>query len=278
MSSTRRLWAPLFGLTLAAQPAAAGAWVQPDGRTRIELNLYHQQTDERYFLAGERIPYFFEGQNRTQALFLDVSHGLTSRLEVAVQSALFRVDFDDLAAGRRSTGLGDTRLSLRANLAMAPLVVTVGARVKAPTGDFANDAEVVPVGEGQWDGEISLELGRSLWPRPGYVSAQGGYRARRANDSSGIDPGDEWFWVAEAGWGLARGAGLRFVARGLHGRDARAFGLPIAALRREAVYLEPALTAAFASGWGASLAIPFTVSGRNWPAGPVLSLGVSRAF
>ena len=39
-------------------------------------------------------------------------------------------------------------------------VATVGAAVKFPTGKFINDAEVVPVGEGQYD--IDLRVGALL--------------------------------------------------------------------------------------------------------------------
>lgn len=263
---------------MAAPQALGGAWVLPDGQTRVGFAVFHQQTEERYFLDARRIPYFFEGRNRTQALFVDAGRGLGAGLEVSLQTSVYRLDFDDLASDRRSTGLGDTRLGVRFNAAMEPLVLTLGARVKAPTGDFENDAEIVPVGEGQWDADLSLELGRSLWPRPGYLSAQGGYRFRRANAENGIDPGDEWFWVAEAGHALHRGLGLRLVARGLHGKDATSFGLPLASLRRKAVYVEPALTVKLGPRWDAAVAVPVTVSGRNWPAGPVLSLGVSRTF
>jgi hypothetical protein len=74
--------------------------------------------------------------------------------------------------------------------------------VKFPTGDFVNDAEVVPVGEGQYDFDFTLEAGHSFWPRPAYVSALAGYRVRRSNEQSGIHPGNEVLWLVE-GAGLA---------------------------------------------------------------------------
>lgn len=262
----------------AAEPAGAGAWILEPGRARIEVKLLHQDTRERYFLDGERIPYFFEGHNRTSAAFADVVVGLPWRFEAALQGSLYRIDFDDLADRRRSTGLGDTRLGLRRNLLRGPVVVTVGGRLKLPTGKFRNDAEIVPVGEGQYDYDVSLELGRSLWPRPGYLTGELGYRFRRENRESGIRPGNELFWSLEGGYSPLRRLTVKLLARGLHGRESTAFELAIATLKRKAVYLEPGLMLDMGSGRGVSVAVPFTVEGRNWPAGPVFSVGVWQAF
>ena len=71
--SARRLAKPIIGvlaLVIAALPdlAEAGAWVLPKGRANIQIALLHQDTTERYFLDGERIPYFFEGRTRTSAV------------------------------------------------------------------------------------------------------------------------------------------------------------------------------------------------------------------
>lgn len=262
----------------AAEPSWAGAWVLDPGRVRIEAKLLHQDTRERYFLDGARIPYFFEGHNRTSAAYADVAVGLPWRLEAALQGSVFRIDFDDLADERRSTGVGDTRLGLRRNLLRGPLVVTVGARLKLPTGRFQNDAEVVPVGEGQLDYDVSLELGRSLWPKPGYLTGELGYRFRSENRENGIRPGNELFWSLEGGYSPLRRFTIKLLARGLQGQESTAFALPITTLKRKAVYLEPGLILDLGGGRGVSVSAPFTVAGRNWPAGPVLSVGVWQAF
>jgi hypothetical protein len=275
---TKRALPLALGVSLLPATALAGAWVTPAGDVRLQLHLMRQQTRERYFLDGRRIPYFFDGENRTSAAFLDVSWGVRDRLEAGVQAAIFRLAFDDVADQRRSTGPGDLRLGVRYNLLRAPLVLTLGARAKLPTGDFDNDAEIVPVGEGQRDIEGFVEVGHSLWPKPGYWSAGIGYRHRAENSASGIRPGDEVFWYAEAGWTLKSRLALRLVGRGLHGRESTSFGLAIPSLRRKAVYLDPALDWSFGGGRAVSVAVPFTVAGRNWPAGPALGVGFRQTF
>jgi len=259
-------------------PLHAGAWVLPEGQTRAELTLMRQRTEQRYFLDGEKIPYFFEGQSRISAAFLKLRRGLWRRLELSVDLSLYQVQFDDLADERSSTGPGDVRLGVRYGILEAPIVVTLGSTVKLPTGDFDNDAEVVPVGEGQHDVELTLELGRSLWPRPGYVTGLFGYRFRAENEASGIDPGNELIWSLEAGYELLPRTTLKLLARGLHGQESTTFGLSVPTLKREAVYLEPALIVSLGETRGVELKVPFTVRGRNWPAGPVFALGFHQTF
>ncbi len=266
-------------LALAApSPLHAGAWVLPAGQTRVELTYMFQRTGQRYFLDGERIPYFFEGQSRVSAAFLKAQRGLWQRLELSVDLSMYQVQFDDLADERSSTGPGDVRLGARYGLFEAPVVVTLGTTVKLPTGDFVNDAEVVPVGEGQRDVELTLELGRSAWPRPGYVTGLFGYRFRAENPSSGINPGSELIWSLEAGYDVLPRTTLKLLARGLHGQESTTFGLSIPTLKRQAVYIEPALILSLGETRGVEIKVPFTVRGRNWPAGPVFALGFHQTF
>jgi hypothetical protein len=280
-----RAGSPLAGLgalvfILGARPAVveAGAWVLPKGRTDIQVALLHQDTTDQYFLDGERIPYFFEGHNRTSALYIDARHGVTDRLEGVVQVPFFLLRFDDLSDDRRSSGLGDVRLGLRYNFVKSSPVATLDVRVKFPTGTFVNDAEVVPVGEGQWDLDLAAEVAHSFWPRPFYVNGLAGYRFRGPNEESGLDFGDELFWLLESGYEVNGRIGLKVVARGLHGKRGSSFGIPIDTLKREAVYLVPGLVIRASPTWAVELSVPFTVAGRNWPAGPVFSLKLTKAF
>ncbi len=256
----------------------AGAWVLPRGRTNIQVALLHQDTTERYFLDGERIPYFFDGHNRTSALYVDGRHGISDRLEGVLQVPFFLLRFDDLSDDRRSSGLGDVRASLRYNFVKNSPVATLDVRIKFPTGTFVNDAEVVPVGEGQWDLDLAAEVGHSFWPRPFYANGRVGYRFRGPNDESGIDFGDEVFWLVEGGYTINDRIGLKMVARGLHGKEGTSFGISIQTLKREAVYLEPGLVIRASPSWFVEFAAPFTVSGRNWPAGPVFTLKLAKEF
>ena len=70
---------------------------------------------------------------------------------------------------------------------------------KVPVVDFPIDAEVIPVGEGQWDYEAWLEAGASFWPIPAYGVLWRGHRWRATNNEATRDPGDEYAFLAELG-------------------------------------------------------------------------------
>ncbi len=163
-------------LIASAQPALAGAWIYPKGVNWFRIGFAYQNTDERYFLDGERIPYFFDGESEVSAAFFEYRLGLGAGFEALFQLPVYDIRFDDFADNRSSTGIGDVRAGARWNFVQDALVATVGAGVKFSTGEFVNDAEIVPVGEGQYDFEVDVEVGRSLWPRPGYVNGKLGYR------------------------------------------------------------------------------------------------------
>ena len=282
MSSSRvrslLLAASLGTVALPAAPAEGGAWVLPAKRAWGQVSLFHQTTEERYFLDGERIPYFFEGRNQTSGLFLDLRYGVFNRLEIVLQAPVYRLAFDDLADSRLSTGIADGRAGARYAILNGTNVLTAGVAVKFPTGEFVNDAEVVPVGEGQYDVDLTLEAGRSFWPRHAYVSVLAGYRLRGANDENGIHPGAEFFWIVEGGHKLVSRLSLKAVARGLHGGPSTSFGLEIPTLKREAVYLQPGLVWDLGKERSVELSLPFTVKGRNWPAGFAVGVGFNSRF
>ena len=284
MKPPKRHWLPVAAAAILLllpglqNDAQAGGWMLSRATTWLRTGFMVQITDDRYFIDGSRIPYFFEGHNQTLAAFVDLRHGISDRLEAAVQVPYFGISFDDLAAERTTTGIGDLRVGLRYNILPGPIVATLGALVKFPIGEFVNDAEIVPVGEGQYDFEVTAEVARSLWPRPGYVTALIGYRWRTANAETGINHGNEVLWSFEAGYSVAPRIALKALIRGLHGLETTSFGLPLPSLQRRIVYLEPGVLVELSPRRTLEVSVPVSLSGRNWPAGPVFNIGVFQTF
>jgi hypothetical protein len=110
------------------------------------------------------------------------------------------------------------------------------------------------------------------------VTGRIGYRLRAENDETGIDPGSELLWGLEVGYRLLPKTSLKLVARGLHGGESTSFGLGIPSLKREAVYLVPGVILEAGTGRALEFSVPFTLRGRNWPAGPVLTLAYRQTF
>jgi len=273
-----RTFCAVVSLLSISPSLEAGAWTQPKGTHWFKAGFMFQDTTERYFIDGERTPYFFDGRSQTRALFLELVTGLTDRWDVKAQIPIFGISFNDIADERTSTGPGDLRVESRYNLLNGPVVLTAGGAVKFPTGEFVNDAEIVPVGEGQYDFDVFAEVGKSLWPVRGYVTGKVGYRFRAVNAETEIDYGNEIIWRVEGGYQFTTHFFGKLLVRGLHGFDTSSFDIPLESLKRAIVYVEPGVSIALSPSRGIELSVPISVSGRNWPAGPVFNVSFTQSF
>jgi hypothetical protein len=68
-----------------------------------------------------------------------------------------------------------------------------------PVGDFDVRSSVIPLGDGQRDRELMLEIGHSFYPAPLYVMGWAGYRWRESGDEGRLDFGNERFFYVAAG-------------------------------------------------------------------------------
>ena len=277
-----RLGALLLVGTVAgglSAPPSRGQWVEPPGTGWTKLQVSHQDTRQRFDKNGTVEPFFNEDARAiTTTVRVTGAVGLWRGLDAWADVPVHRLAFNDATRDRRSAGLGDPRLFLRAGPALVgldalPVAVALRGGVKVPVGDVEVDAEVIPLTEGQRDWELLLEVGASLHPWPAYVMAWAGYRWREANPELRRKPGDERLFYAAAGGSVDR---LRWKLA-VDGRVGRPplrtdFDLRLEGDRRALVQLIPTL--GWAVGPGAIEAgARLPVHGRNLPAGPVFTLG-----
>ena len=254
MHKHRLLFSAIFLiLTLSIESLFAGAWTLRKGHLWVKTAFLIQRTRERYanptlFCGnGERAPYFFNGKVKSNALYLDVWYGLTDRFELQLQLPYFDIAFeDDVNPDRPSSqGLGDVRFGLRYRVPFRPIVTTFRIGVKAPTGFFNKDSEVVPIGDGQWDMDISADFGRSLWPLPAYLNLALGYRFRFEPDlqTTNLDPGDEFWFRAEAGVQIRKNVEIKTAVEGFWGQKFTALlansNFKINHSERQILYIKP---------------------------------------
>lgn len=186
-----------FVVAIAASSGVAaplhGQWPAGRGNYWVKASFFHHRTTEEFRSDGEKREFLAQDAvSRSNAFFLDALFGVTDRLDLWVQVPYFDLSFDDIAADRNSTGIGDIRVSARYNLfQLRGGSIPVAARftAKAPVAELTVDAEVIPVGERQWDYEAWLESGISLWPLPLYSVVWLGYRWRTLNEETTRDPG-----------------------------------------------------------------------------------------
>lgn len=277
----RRTGGALLALAAATVllPAEGRAqWAEGRGGWWAKLSFFHHQTTEQFRPNGDKRPFLSDGAESTsRAVFLDLLVGVTDRLDLWAQVPWFDLHFDDVLGDRNNSGVGDVRLSARYQLLSlrgGSVPVAVRYTAKVPVVDFPLDAEVIPVGEGQWDHEAWLETGASLWPLPAYGVLWLGYRWRMENTETTRHPGDELALLAEVGGDLWGDVGGKLVLDGIFGSSGSIQGIDLSGDEREILYLQPALTWEMAPSTWIEVGARLPLRGRNFPAGPQLTLAL----
>lgn len=266
----------LVGVTGSVPGPAHAQWVEPPGEGWVNVTLYHQDTRERFDQDARERAFFNGGHAVTSALYVTGALGLAEGVDVWAQVPLLRLQFDDNLEQRDRAGIGDVRLFARA----APLrpfglswPVAVRGGVKLPVGDFPREggAEIIPLGEGQRDWELMLELGHSFYPRPLYVTGWVGYRWREEDEELVRDYGDERFLFVQVGGTLGR-LGARLQVEGLDGLTPEIEGVTLASARRELLEITPVVSWAVGPG-SVEGGVRIPLHGRNLPAGETVLVG-----
>jgi hypothetical protein len=285
----------IFSTALAARELTAGAWTLKKGQLWLKSSLFYQKTDERYFSrntpcpgghdcteSGQRVPFPFGGESRFTAIFWDLNYGLTDRLELKLQVPFFDIAFSDLANPDRPTtsDIGDLRFGLKYRVLAKPLVASFRIQAKAPTGFFNKEAEVVPVGDGQWDLEFWGQFAKSLWPLAGYLNLDLGYRIRfePSESTSSKKPGNEFFFRGEGGHNVLKTLLIKLAVEGFSSTRFREGDLTILDSERRVLYLEPGVYWLVAGPLAFEASIRLSVSGKNVPAGQIYNTGLSYTF
>lgn len=264
-------------LTALLTLPAAGQWPVGRGAYWAKVSVFHHRTTEQFRSDGVKRPFLASNaKSKSSAVYLDALVGATDRLDLWVQVPYFDLHFDDDLDNRHSTGVGDVRISARYNLLQlwgGSVPISVRFTTKIPVVDFPIDAEIIPVGEGQWDYEAWLEAGVSLWPLPAYGVLWLGHRWRAINDETTRDPGNEIAVLAEFGGTLAGRLGGKVVLDAIFGQDGASQGVKVSNDQREIMYLNPNLTFQVTPRLSVEGGVRVPLHGKNFPAGHQFTLG-----
>ena len=276
----------------------AGAWTVPGSRLWAKVSHFRQTADEWYistpepylaerpdgsreFLthpAGTRRPYRFSGEYESRAVFIEGFYGVTDWLNIGVQIPYFdqALHDDTRDEAPSDAGFSDIRVSTKWRLLQKPVILTTKLVAKMPTGEFRVQDGLIPVGEGQWDYDFVLQVGRSLWPLPAYANVDVGYRVRRENEDINRDPGDEWLFNAEVGYSPTAKLLLALKLEGLRGKPGtNSFGFRDSGLKNQITYLAPTVAYRVHGDTSVEGAVRYTLAGLNFPAGYQVTVGVS---
>ncbi len=277
----------------------AGGWTLPKGKLWIKSAVFYQATDRRFCTeqdalslafrqagcasAGHRAPFdpFIGGESTALAVFTEAAYGVTGWLDVGVQIPFYSLRFTNLAnpSRPRRSNFGDVRFFAKYRVLQAPVVASLKAAAKSPTGKFEVDAEAINVSEGQWDFDFIGEVSKSFWPRPGYASLGVGYRFRTDNADFEHTLADELILLAEAGYEILPRLMIKGEVDWLRGQRPRLKlnGAPLFE-RRELLTFSPILIYQSNAGLNVEASVRFSLRGRDFPAGPQFMAALSRHF
>ena len=218
------------------------------------MTYFQQSADEWYISArqfngvwfdpGTRRPYNLDGSYDSKAVFIEGFYGVTDRFDIGAQIPYFDQKFQDATRDELPTdsGFSDLRVMAKYRLLERPLVLTLKSAVKFPTGDFVNEDGLIPVGEGQWDFDFGVQVGRSFWPIPAYVAVDYAYRIRRENEEILRDPGEETLINGELGYNVTPKLLLAAKLELLRGGKGTDFGIASTSSIKRIIYLAPTVS------------------------------------
>lgn len=184
------------------QQSTAGAWTQSEHGYYLKLSGLSFTTTEELDPDGESLPRVGDGELTDVSLSTYLEYGLTDRLTLVASIPYKNVEDTRYVGGRQngvaavesSNGFGDLETRLRWLLRTDPVVLSVALGGKIPSGYEVTPSTRIPLGTGEFDGDVRLLAGRSFYPLPLYTTGELGFRRRGGRFS------DEILFSAEAGY------------------------------------------------------------------------------
>ncbi|MBJ6725143.1 hypothetical protein [Geomesophilobacter sediminis] len=260
-------------LASTATPSRAGAWTEAKGGYYDKFSFNYYYSDESFGSDGKRSNSALDGKFHDRNLTNYLEYGITDRLTVinSLTYKWLRNEYD--ATVTRGDGLGDVDLGVKYKLIDSPKGGIVSSQLLVKIPGAYSKTDQLPLGNGQYDTELRLLYGRSLYPAvPGYANLEFGYRWRAG------DPSDEIRYLVEFGVDLTRALYARTKLDGTlsvdNGKMLDGNGNPTATNNFDLGKLEVALGYKITENWGVEATYTPSLYGQNTAAGATYSVGI----
>ncbi|KAB0670406.1 hypothetical protein F6V30_09650 [Oryzomonas sagensis] len=196
-----------------AGTAFAGAWTAPKNALYEKLSYNYYYAHENFDRSGNRGGTANNGKFTDNNISNYFEYGLRDDLTVINSLTYKWLDNKDDTVHSTASSLGDVDLGLRYKLLDSNAgIVSTQLLVKIP-GAY-DKADPLPLGNGQFDTELRLLYGRSLYPFiPGYGNVEVGYRWRADG------PSDEVRYLIEFGVDITKSIFTRAKLDGIYSVD-----------------------------------------------------------
>lgn len=259
-------------LGVSATASFAGAWTAPKNTLYEKLAFNFYYSNETFGKSGKRVDTPNNGRFTDYNISNYFEYGLTDDLTVINALAYKWLENDDDLRRTKGYGLGDVDLALRYKLLDNTIgIISTQALVKIPGPYDRNDP--LPLGNGQFDGELRLLYGRSLYPLlPAYGNVEIGYRWRAS------DPSDELRYLVEFGVDVTKDLYGRFKLDGIYsidnGNKLGDDGNPTTTNNFDLGKLDITVGYKVTPAWGLEASYTPALYGQNTAAGATYSLAI----
>ena len=259
---------------IGAGSVYAGAWSQEKGASYHRLAGNYYFADKEFDTDGDSQSMTDNGEFTEYNLNYYGEYGILNTLTVFGSFYYKDIERDDDYWNYQTNGVGDVDLGLRYQFYSGkPGVFSLQGLVKIPA--FYDEDDAMPLGNGQYDYELRLMYGRSLWPViPGYMNLEVGYRWRDE------EPSDEFRYLVEIGSDLGKKFYTRAKLDALVSMDntdnqTDEFGNPTSTLEYDLAKLEMTLGFRLTSTLGLELGCTPALWGENTAKGTTWTIAVS---
>jgi protein XagA len=252
-------------LLFAASTCFAGAWTLQKGKIYDRLAANYYFADREFSDEGHRKDLADNGEFRDVNVNNYMEYGLSDRVTLINSLYYKSIKKEDDFKETKTDGIGDIDLGVKYKISEGPWgVLSTQALVKIPEAYNKNDD--LPLGNGQYDLELRLLYGRSLYPFiSGYYNVEIGYRWRLE------DPSDEIRYLIEIGMDFTKSLYGRVKLDGICGMDngkhSGAGGNPTTANNFDAGKLDMTLGYKINKSWGMEAGYMPVIYGQNTAAG-----------
>ena len=260
-------------ILFAASTCFAGAWTLQKGKIYNRLAVNYYFADREFDDEGHRNDLADNGKFRDYNINNYIEFGLTDKITIINSLYFKKIEKEDDVNKTKTYGIGDIDLGVKYKLVEGTWgIFSTQTLVKIPEAYDADDD--LPLGNGQYDMELRLLYGRSLYPSiPGYCNVEVGYRWRLD------DPSDEIRYLIEVGMDFTKSLYGRVKLDGTYSMDNGEHldesGNPTTTNNFDVGKLDVTLGYKINKSWGIEAGYMHAIYGQNIAAGATYTIAIS---
>jgi len=260
-------------LVTSTSSVFAGAWTAKQGAFYEKLAYNYYYSHETFNTSGNRTGTPNNGKFTDNNISNYFEYGVFDNLTLINSLAYKWLVNDDNSLHSKGYGLGDVDLGVRYKLLDSDRIGIFSTQLLVKIPGPYGSSDPLPLGNAQYDTELRLLYGRSLYPLiPGYGNVELGYRWRAQ------DPSDEIRYLIEFGVDITKKVYTRAKLDGIisvdNGKKLDVSGNPTTTNNFDLGKLDLTVGYKVAPNWGVEASYVPALYGQNTAAGSTYSLAL----